>query len=104
MEPWAHEYADSHGHDEETQQYADVTQVMQPVEAANGLAHRIDAVGERKQWVDRLEERGRHFDGVQASRGRYLHEDEDDADALAQMLQGHRKRVDDAEIGQRSDD
>lgn len=42
--------------------------------------------------------------GYRPGRGRYLREDEDDADALADVLQGHRERVDDAEVRERGDD
>ena len=54
-----------------------------------------------RQRVDRLEEARRHLDGIQPRRAGYLREHEHDADALADVLQRDRQRVDDAEVGER---
>ena len=40
-----------------------------------------------------LEEIGGHLDGIQTRSARDLHKDENDAEALANMLQQHRKRI-----------
>ena len=54
------------------------SQVGVAVEAADGLAHRIDAIGEGEKRMEETEEGGHHLDGIQASRARNLQHDNDD--------------------------
>ena len=85
---------------EEQREHEQVGDVLAAVEAADGLAHGLDAVREGEQRVDRLEEARGHLDGIQPRRAGYLREHQHDADALADVLQRDRERVDDAEIGE----
>ena len=45
-----------------------------------------------------LEEPGHHLDGVHARGAGDLHDDQDDADGLADMLERHRERIDDVDV------
>ena len=51
-----------------------------------------------------LEEAGHHLDGVHARRARNLHNDQDDADRLADMLKRGGQRIDDIDVGERNGD
>ena len=51
-----------------------------------------------------LEEAGHHLDGVHARRTRDLHDDENDADSLADMLKRGGQRIDDIDVGERDGD
>ena len=86
---------------EEDSQVRDKRHPLETVKPGNRLAQGVDAVGEREEGVDELEERRRHLDGVQTRRARDLHEDQDDADALADMLQGGRQGKLDSQVCER---
>ena len=88
---------------EEQGEHGDVSCVVQSVEPADGLAQGADAVGERKERIDRLEKSRGHLYRVQAGRARDLGEHQHDAQAFAHMLQRDGQRVDDAEVRKRSD-
>ena len=54
--------------------------------------------------MEPLEEAGHHLDGIHARRAGDLHNDEDDADGLTDMLKGSRQRIDDVDVGERDGD
>ena len=96
--------ADKERHDQEHAQNAQVKQVVERIHAADRLAQQIDAVGKGQQRVQPLEEAGHHLDGVHARRTRDLHDDENDADSLADMLKRGGQRIDDIDVGERNGD
>ena len=83
---------------EEDPQVSHKRSPFKAVEPGNRLTQGVDAVSEREERVDELEERRGHLDRVQTRRTRNLHEDQDDADALADMLQGGRQRQLDSQV------
>ena len=86
---------------EEDPQVSHKRSPFEAVEPGNRLTQGVDAVSEREERVDELEERRGHLDRVQTRRARNLHEDQDDADALADMLQGGRQRQLDSQVRKR---
>ena len=95
---------DKERHDQEHAQNAQVKQVVKRVHAADRLAQQIDAVGKGQQRVQPLEEAGHHLDGIHARRTRNLHDDENDADCLADVLKRSGQRIDDIDVGERDGD
>ena len=65
-----------------------------PVESPDDLTQRINTVGEGEQRMQEPEEGGQHFDRIQAGRARNLHDHDDDAQALADVLEARREHVD----------
>ena len=76
--------------------------VRKTIEAANRLAQRADAIRKREKRADSLIETRHHLNGIQARGGRNLHEHQNDAQALAHVLEQHGKRVNDAQVRKRS--
>ena len=88
-------------HKEEHAQGNQVLGEIVPVEAAYRLAHGVDAVRERQERVNRLEEAGRHFHGIQTRCAGYLREHQHDAKRLAHMPERGGKRIDNTQEGKR---
>ena len=59
-----------------------VVQVVRSVEAADGLAHGVDGVGEGQHRVNDLEELRHHLDGEHARGAGNLHDEQNDRDGL----------------------
>ena len=95
---------DKERHDQEHAQDAQVEQVVERIHATDGLAQQVDAIGEGQQRMQPLEEAGHHLDGIHARRTGDLHNDEDDADCLADMLKGGGQRIDDVDVSERNSD
>ena len=75
----SHEQAyQRHGQRNE-QQHPAITQPLRAVEAADGLAQGVNAIGEREHGVYRAEEGVGHLDRVQTRAARDLDEHHDDA-------------------------
>ena len=87
-------------HDEEQgKQVEDVRRSIQP---RKRLAHGVDAVRERKRRMNELEEVGHHLDGIHARRTRYLHDQQEDAQRLADVAKRLHQRVDEIHIRERA--
>ena len=69
------------GHEQKSQQQH-VVQVVRSVEAADGLAHGVDGVGEGQQRMNELEKVRHHLDGEHARRAGNLHDEQNDRDGL----------------------
>ena len=80
-----HRLADNHVAFLENQQFADIGEPEAVVEAADGFTHRVNRIGERQQRVDGAEERGHHFNRVQAGGARHLQNDQRHAYAFAHV-------------------
>ena len=78
-------------------------EVLMPVEACDRLTHRVNAVGEGEQRVQEAEEGRQHLDRVQAGGAGNLHDHDDDAQPLADVLEARREHVDDRDVDQRDD-
>ena len=92
---------DKERHDQEHAQNAQVKQIVERVHAADRLAQQIDAVGKGQQRVQPLEEAGHHLDGIHARRTRNLHDNQNDADCLADVLKRSGQRVNDVDVRKR---
>ena len=93
-EPDEERESDEHG------ESAEEAPVVVAVEAPDRLPHRVDAVGERQERVDRTEEPGHQLDRVQAGRAGDLHDHQQDAQAPADVAEGDAEGVDDAHVGE----
>ena len=65
------------------------------IKAGDRLTQRVDPVRERQQRVQHTEEGRHHFDRIQAGSTRNLYDHDDDAQALADVLEAGRQHVDD---------
>ena len=98
-QPHAHEQGDQQKYTEGDE----VHQVIHAVHAADGLAHRVNAIRKRQQRMQRLEEARHHLNGVHARGTRDLHDHEDDADGLADVLERDRQGVNDVHVHERGE-
>ena len=80
------------------------SQVGVAVEATDGLAHRVNPIGEGEKRVEKTEEGRHHFDGIQARRSGDLKNHNDDTQALTDMLETGRQHVDHGKEHQRNKD
>ena len=79
-------------------------EVLVPVEAAHRLAHRFNPICEREHRMQETEKRRQHLNRVQAGRAGNLHDHDDDAQALTDVLEARRKHVDDRHVDHRNND
>ena len=78
-------------------------QVGVSVEPGDDLTQRVNTVGEGEQRVQEAEEGRQHLDRIQAGRPGNLHNHDDDAQALADVLEARGEHVDDRHKHQRDD-
>ena len=86
-EEGARKDADEQENREEQREHTHEAEPHVSVEAANAFAHGVDAIREREYRVHRLEEARGEFDRIQARSARDLNKHQNDAQALAHMLQ-----------------
>ena len=86
-EEGAREGADEQENREEQREHTHEAEPHVSVEATDAFAHGVDAIREREDRIHRLEEARGEFDRIQARSARDLHKHQNDAQALAHMLQ-----------------
>ena len=75
-----------------------------PIEPRHNLTQRVNTVSEGEQRVQEAEEGRKHLDRVQAGRTGNLHDHNDDAQALADVLEARGEHVDDRDKHERNSD
>ena len=103
-EEGARKGADEQENREEQREHAYEAEPHVPVEAADAFAHGVDAIREREDRIHRLKEARGELNGVQARSARDLHKHQNDAQALAHMLQRGGKRVLNRQVRKRARD
>ena len=103
-EEGARKCADEQENREEQREHAHEAKPHISVETADAFAHGVDAIREREDRIHRLEEARSKLDRVQTRRTRDLHKHQNDAQALAHMLQRGGKRVLNRQVRKRACD
>ena len=103
-EEGARKCADEQENCEEQRKHAHEAKPHISVETADAFAHGVDAIREREDRIHRLEEARSKLDRVQTRRTRDLHKHQNDAQALAHMLQRGGKRVLNRQVRKRACD
>ena len=75
-----------------------------PVESPDDFTQRINAIGEGEQRMQEPEEGGQHLDRIQTGRSGNLHDHDDDAQTLADVLEARGEHVDDRDKHERNSD